>query len=168
MYIITSSLRDFSLLEVYKRISETDILIRIEPLVDWDSLKPMVSSTFHNGTEKGGRSNFDEVAVIKALFVHEMYSLTDMSYYRDRGYNGAPICGLNATMDHASRNTPFTVDRIRVNRRITRKRSPGERPYSVIKGRFNGGHVHVTTVSRVPANVMFKCLCYNFFTLMSL
>ena len=48
------------------------------------------------------------------------------------------------------------------------KRSPGERPYSIIKRKFNGGHVYVTMVRRVRVKVMFKCLCYNLFTLMNL
>jgi IS5 family transposase len=88
--------------------------------------------------------------------------------YRDKGYQGAPCRGINATMDRATRNVPLTVDQTRGNRRITAKRSPGERPYSIIKRKFNGGHVYVTRVGRVRVKVMFKCLCYNLFTLMNL
>lgn len=43
MHIMVSSLRDFNLPEAYKQFSDTDILARIGPLVDWNSLKPMVS-----------------------------------------------------------------------------------------------------------------------------
>ena len=71
-------------------------------------------------------------------------------------------------MDRASRNMPLTIDQTRRNRRITGKRSPGERPYSIIKGKFNGGHVHVTMVRRVRVKVMVKYLCYNLFMLMNL
>ena len=71
-------------------------------------------------------------------------------------------------MDRASTNTPLTVDQARRNLRITRKRSPGERPYSIIKGKFNGGHVFVTMVRRVRVKMMFRCLCYNLFTLVNL
>ena len=35
------------------------------------------------------------------------------------------------------------------NRRINRKRAPGEHPFAVIKRVFNAGHVLVTTVPRV-------------------
>ena len=88
--------------------------------------------------------------------------------YRDKGYQGAPCRGINATMDRSPRNAPLAIDQIRRNRRITGKRSPGERPYSIIKRKFNGGHVYVTMVRRVRVKVMFKCLCYNLFTLMNL
>ncbi len=362
-----SSLRDFSIPEAYKQIRSMDTLASLEPMVDWRSLGSMVSSLFKNNTEKGGRPNFDEITMIKTLFIQELYGLSDeaterelydrisfrhflrypdkmpdartiwlfrerlsssgmdkklweiiwkqfndrgiriekgviqdasyiesdhgkhgrkkppvpvdpeppqmtedektgetpgkdnaatsdqkrkmtraekkaakiraaekkrisreerrtartrrsrdgtfakkdskthfgyklhnsvgvdiplirqfvvttaslhdsqvdlsvpgMPCYRDRGYQGAPCRGIDATMDRASRSTPLTIDQMRRNRRITRKRSPGERPYSIIKGKFNGGHVYVTMVRRVRVKMMFRCLCYNLFTLMNL
>ena len=48
---------------------------------------------------------------------------------------------------------------------ITRKRSRGERPYSVIKRIYYGGHVFVTTVPRVRVKAMFMCLGHNPFQL---
>jgi len=39
--------------------------------------------------------------------------------------------------------------------RITRKRSRGKGPYSVIKTIFHGGHVFVTTVPKVRVKYMF-------------
>ena len=77
MHIILSSLRDFSLPEAYKQISGTDILARIDPLVDRTSLKPMVSSLFRNDTVKGGRPNVDEVTMIRTLFIQKLYGLAD-------------------------------------------------------------------------------------------
>ncbi len=71
-------------------------------------------------------------------------------------------------MDKASRNHPLTIDKIRRNGRTTKKRSPGERPYSVIKNIFNGGHVFVTMIRRVRVKAMFMCLGYNLFTLLSM
>ena len=71
-----SSLRDFSLPEAYKRIGGTDVLARIDPLVDWNSLKPMVSSLYRNDTVKGGRPNFDEIIMIRTPFIRELYGLT--------------------------------------------------------------------------------------------
>jgi IS5 family transposase len=44
---------------------------------------------------------------------------------------------------------------------LTRKRSRGERPYSVIKTIFHGGHVFVTTIPRVRVKNMFVFLGYN-------
>ena len=71
-------------------------------------------------------------------------------------------------MDKASRNHPLSVDQVRRNRRMTRKRSPGERPYSVIKRVFNGGHVFVTMIRRIRVKAMFSCLGYNLLTLLSM
>ena len=51
---------------------------------------------------------------------------------------------------------------------MTGKRSPGKRLYSIIKGKFNGGHMHVTMIRRVRVKVMFKYLCHNLFTLKNL
>ncbi|MCL5782700.1 MAG: hypothetical protein M1476_02170 [Candidatus Thermoplasmatota archaeon] len=44
---------------------------------------------------------------------------------------------------------------------ISKKRSPGKRPYSIINGKFNGDHAHVTMAGCVCVKVMFKCLYYN-------
>ncbi|MHB8396460.1 MAG: IS5/IS1182 family transposase, partial [Thermoplasmataceae archaeon] len=72
------------------------------------------------------------------------------------------------TMDRASRNTPLTIDQVRRNLRISRKRSPGERPYSVIRMVMHGGHVFVTMVRRVRVKAMFLCLGYNIITLLAM
>ncbi|WP_010917667.1 IS5/IS1182 family transposase [Thermoplasma volcanium] len=71
-------------------------------------------------------------------------------------------------MDKASRNHKLTAKQIRRNRRISRKCSPGERPYSVMKRIFHGDHVFVTMVRRVRVKSMFMCLGYNLMTLLSL
>ena len=42
------------------------------------------------------------------------------------------------TMDKASREHPITIEKILRTLRITRKRSLGERPYSVMKRIMNG------------------------------
>ena len=81
--------------------------------------------------------------------------------YRDRGYFGAEGRGIDATMDKSLRGHELPMESIRRNMRITRKRSMGERPYSVIKTIFHGGHVFVTTVPRVRVKNMFACLGHN-------
>ena len=88
--------------------------------------------------------------------------------YRDKGYQGAPCRGIDGTMDRASRNTPLTIDQVRRNLRISRKRSPGERPYSVIRMVMHAGHVFVTMVRRVRVKAMFLCLGYNIITLLAM
>ncbi|MEG3225432.1 MAG: hypothetical protein BME94_07980 [Methanobacteriales archaeon Met13] len=67
--------------------------------------------------------------------------------YRDRGYFGAPCQGYNATMNRATRGRPFKIREKMRNKRITRKRAPGERPYAVIKNIFNSGHTRLTKPS---------------------
>jgi len=65
-------------------------------------------------------------------------SIPGIPCYKDNGYAGAYCKDTNPTMDKASREQPLTIEKIRRNLRITRKRSPGERPYSVTKGIMHG------------------------------
>ena len=95
-------------------------------------------------------------------------SMPGIPCYKDKGYAGAYCRNINATMDKASRNHPLTVEKIRRNLRITRKRSPGERPYSVMKGIMQGSHTFVTMVRRYRVKAMFLCLGYNMLTLITL
>ncbi|WP_393971617.1 hypothetical protein OXIME_000187 [Oxyplasma meridianum] len=73
---------------------------------------------------------------------------------------------IDATMDRSVKDHKLTIESIRRNLRITRKRSRGERPYSVIKGIFHGGHIFVTTVSRVRVKNMFMCFGHNLICMM--
>ena len=45
--------------------------------------------------------------------------------------------------------------------RISRKRSPGERPYAVIKIVFKSGHTMVTTIARVHTKMIFAAMSFN-------
>jgi transposase, IS5 family len=88
-------------------------------------------------------------------------SLPGEVVYRDKGYQGVKPRGWNATMKRAARGHPLSIwDRLR-NRRINRKRAPGERPFAVIKRVFGSGHVLVTTVPRVHVKLVFACFCFN-------
>jgi len=96
--------------------------------------------------------------------VHD--SRVDLSWpgevvYRDKGYQGAVPRGWDATMRRGARGHPLCIwDRLR-NRRISRKRCPGERPFAVIKRVFGSGHVLVTSLPRVRVRMVFACLCFN-------
>ena len=88
--------------------------------------------------------------------------------HRDKGYFGVEPRGYDATMRRAVRDHPLGIrDRLR-NRRINRKRAPGERPFALIKRVFNAGHVLVTTVARVRVKMVFACFCFNLVQLGSL
>jgi len=88
--------------------------------------------------------------------------------YRDRGYFGVEPRGYDGTMRRAVRGHPLGIrDKLR-NKRINRRRAPGERPYAVIKRIFHAGHVLVTTLARVSVKMVFACLCYNLLQLNTL
>ena len=109
--------------------------------------------------------------VVTSASVHDSQvdlGIPGMTNYRDKGYQGAPCRGIDGTMDRAPRDTPLTIDQVRRNLRISRKRSPGERPYSVTKGVMHGGHVLVTTVRGVRVKITFLCLGYNVITLLAM
>ena len=88
-------------------------------------------------------------------------SLPGEVVYRDKGYQGVEPRGFNATMRRGARGHSLGIwDRLR-NRRISRKRCPGERPFAVIKRVFGSGHVLVMTLMRVRVKLVFACLCFN-------
>ena len=81
--------------------------------------------------------------------------------YRDKGYQGVVPRGWNASMRRGARDHPLSIWDLLRNRRISRKRCPGERPFAVIKRVFGMGHVLVTTVQRVRVKLVFACFCFN-------
>jgi IS5 family transposase len=88
--------------------------------------------------------------------------------YRDKAYFGVEPRGYDATMSRGVRGHPLGIrDRLR-NRRIARRRAPGERPFAVLKRVFNAGRVLVTTVERVRVKMVFACLCFNLLQMTSL
>ena len=88
--------------------------------------------------------------------------------YRDRGYFGASAIGYNATMKRSVRDHPIDIrDKLR-NKRISKKRAPGERHYAVIKNIFKSSHVLVTTVARVGVKMMFASFAFNLYQLCTL
>jgi IS5 family transposase len=88
--------------------------------------------------------------------------------YKDKGYFGATSKGYSATMRRSVRGHPIGIRDILRNKRISRKRAPGERPYAVIKNVFNSGHVMVTTVARVAVKMVFASFGFNLFQLLTL
>jgi IS5 family transposase len=81
--------------------------------------------------------------------------------YLDKAYFGVETRGYSAAMRRATRGHPLGIrDRLR-NRRINRKRAPGERPFAVLKRVFDAGHVLVTTLPRVHVKMVFACVCFN-------
>ena len=71
-------------------------------------------------------------------------------------------------MKRAARGHPLGISDILRNKRISKKRSPVERCFSVMKTVFKAGHVMVTTVKKVAIKVMFSAIGYNLYNLHSL
>ncbi len=82
--------------------------------------------------------------------------------YRDKAYFGVETKARgDGTMTRATRDHPLTIwDKLR-NLRITRKRSPGERPFAVIKNVMNGGRTLLTELHRVFVQQVMCCFAYN-------
>jgi IS5 family transposase len=81
--------------------------------------------------------------------------------YRDRGYFGAACKGYNAIMDRNVRGHKITINQKMRNERITRKRTPWERLFAVIKNIFHSGHQLVTIILRTYTKNIFSCFGYN-------
>lgn len=88
-------------------------------------------------------------------------SRVGITVYRDKGYFGSEPRGIDATMDKAMRNHKLSIESVRRNRRMTRKRSLVEYPYAVIKRAFYFSHAIVTLIRRVRVKFMFACFAYN-------
>ena len=88
--------------------------------------------------------------------------------YKDKGYFGAVSKGFSATMRRSVRGHPIGIRDILRNKRISRKRAPGERHYAVIKNVFKSGHTMVTTLARVAVKMVFASFGFNLFQLLTL
>jgi len=91
--------------------------------------------------------------------------------YRDKGYNGKLLHAKDVrdkTMKPAARGHPLVEKEIKRNRAISSIRSPGERPFGVIKKVFHGGTTRVKTLVRVSIKEMFNCFAFNVYQLVTL
>jgi len=87
---------------------------------------------------------------------------------RDRGYFGVRARGIDFTMKRRTTDKPLEeIDKQR-NRLISRLRSPGERPFSVIKRVFRAGRAFVTTVKRVSVKMIVTAFAFNLYQLCTL
>ena len=85
--------------------------------------------------------------------------------YRDRGYTGKQTKAKgNASM---KRGKLDIKEKMR-NKRISKKRVPGERPFAVIKIVFNGAKTRVKNLMRVKIKEMFKYIGFNLYQLVTL
>ena len=76
--------------------------------------------------------------------------------------------GYDTSMKRAARGHPLGIRDIMRNERISKKRSPVERHYAVIKRGFKAGHVMVTTVRRTCVKMLFNAIGFNLYQLLTL
>lgn len=111
-----------------------------------------------------GNGFVTELAVTTAS-VHDNcidLSKEDEIVYRDKGYFGAPPKARgNATMKRAVRGRKLTIREILRNKRITKIRSVGERPFAVLKNVLDGGHTLYTELHRVFTQQFMNCFVFN-------
>ncbi len=90
---------------------------------------------------------------------------SDEVIYRDKAFTGKQTKAKGNGSMKRGILTPH--EKLR-NKRICRIRSPGERPFSVIKRVFHGDRIQVKTLERVEIKEMFKCFGYNLYQLVTL
>jgi IS5 family transposase len=94
----------------------------------------------------------------------------DVAAFRDKGYFGTsvPEGVLDKTMGRGVRGHLLNGGQQKRNRSISRVRSPGERPFSVIKRVFDGERTFVKRLARVRIKEMFMAFAYNLYTLFTI
>lgn len=69
---------NYGLHQKYEQLGKIgNSLSGMKNVIDWESLRPMVSDLYRNDTEKGGSPNFDPVFKMKALILQSVYNLAD-------------------------------------------------------------------------------------------
>ena len=56
-----------------------DKLAEIKNVIDWESLRHLLKDLFTNDTDQGGRPNYDEILMVKILFLQSIYNIVDES-----------------------------------------------------------------------------------------
>jgi len=108
----------------------------------------------------------DHVTTTASLFDGNIdLGSNDEVIYRDRAYTGKETQAKgNASMKRGN----LTYKEKHRNKRISRKRVPGERPFAVMKTIFNGLRTRVKRLPRVHIKEMFKCFAFNLYQLVTL
>ena len=72
------SFRSYLQRDLYKAVEKLgDRLAEAEPLIDWETFKPIVAGLYINDGPQGGRPNVDPVVMVKMLVLQAWYGLSD-------------------------------------------------------------------------------------------
>ena len=78
------TLTDFAISQIYEQLKELgDKLVDTGNLIDWEGFRPMLEDLYYNKTERGGRPNVDVIIMLKALFIQQLYNLSDEQLERE-------------------------------------------------------------------------------------
>lgn len=98
----------------------------------------------------------------------ELSKPTDNAMYRDKGYAGIKLSNENVkdfTMRKAYRNNPLKkTDKI-WNKRISKMRCKGERPFAVLKNVFHREKTRLKNLGRIIVQQLFNAFSYNVYNL---
>jgi IS5 family transposase len=146
--------------------------------MDLDSSFSIKSGQVHHGyklsvktdVDHGLIRDFETVTASQHDATIEQINEEDIAAYRDKGYFGTelPKGVKDFTMDRAVRGRPLTAGQKRRNRRISRIRAPGERPFAVIKRVFKGYRTNYKRLGRVNPQSFGSCFAYNLYQLFTL
>lgn len=150
-----------------------------EQHIDRDASFSVKHGQVHHGYKRHVKVDVDNHLIrdldVTTASVHDgeidLVKKGDSAAYRDKGYFGKKLHAKNVidkTMKRGTRARKLNGGEQKRNKAISRIRSPGERPFSVIIRVFNGGRTFVKTISRVSIKEMFRCFAYNLYQLVSL
>ena len=64
--------------ELHKNLENlSDPPTGISDRIDFEKFGPILSDLYKNDSEKGGRPNYDEILMVKTLFLQSIYSIVD-------------------------------------------------------------------------------------------
>jgi IS5 family transposase len=146
--------------------------------MDKDASFALKGGCIHHGYKSHIKMDIDNQLIreldVTTAKVHDtkvnLLTKDDIAAYRDRGYfgGGVPKGVEDKTMRRAVRGHKLNGGQQKRNRAISRIRSIGERPFSVIKNVFRGGRTSVKTLRRVKIKEIFKAFSYNLYQLFTL
>jgi len=147
--------------------------------IDHDGSYAVKSGQIHYGYKNHIKTDVDHYLIrdfeVTTASTHDgdvdLVKKEDVAAYRDRGYFGKTLNAksvVDKTMKRGTRARNLNAREKKYNKKISRIRSPGERPFSVIKRVFNGTRTLVKTLTRVRIKEMFKCFAYNLYQLVTL
>ena len=75
---------NYGLHEKYDQLKKFgDKLSDMKNMIDWNQIRPMLNDLYRNGTQAGGRPNFDPVFMVKIMFLQSLYGLVDEAMERE-------------------------------------------------------------------------------------